>query len=116
MVLIQFTKRCSQSSCARLASWGNLTDGSGTVCAAHKSVIVDSPVVNFRAMCKVAGCRDFATWGSSASQPSHCSNHGPRVDGLVLTVLAKDTKSTPSLQHNSVTPSLPFNVKTEGYF
>ena len=116
MILVSFTKRCSQSPCARLASWGSLAGGTGIVCAAHRSVVMDGPVVNFRAMCKVAGCRAFATWGNGASQPSHCNNHGPRTDGLVLTVPTKNTMSAPirSSDGGLTSPSLHF--KTEVYF
>ncbi|CAN0482412.1 unnamed protein product, partial [Scytosiphon promiscuus] len=68
---------CADDSCTRQASWGSLAVGAGTACADHKDDIVDGPVVNFKARCKVGGCSKISAWGVSGQQPSHCRYHGP---------------------------------------
>ena len=77
---------CVHDSCTKHASWGVLDVGMATACSDHKGDIVDGPVINFKAPCKVTACKEVSTWGLSERQPSHCRYHGPLKDGLSQTI------------------------------
>ena len=51
------------------------------MCGYHKSDILGSPVINFRARCKLAGCGKISSWGQGGKQLTHCPDHGP-LEGI----------------------------------
>ncbi|CAN0219773.1 unnamed protein product [Laminaria digitata] len=109
------TKRCSHTSCLKRPGWGVLTDGVATSCLRHKGDIVSGPVINFRRLCKTAGCKSESRWGFDGTQPTHCRKHGPLQVGLVCTVGGARSKSSGSPSYGAVRgPS--FRVKTECCF
>ena len=113
-----FGDRCSHTSCTMRSSWGSLTEGAATVCGYHKSDILGSPVINFRARCKLAGCRKLSSWGQGGEQPTHCADHGPLESGLVCMVgvrTVRERRVSSGLPHHALSnPSL--DVKTECSF
>ncbi|CAM9537695.1 unnamed protein product [Laminaria digitata] len=76
-------KHCSHASCYMAPRWGGLADRAAIKCSRHKGDILGGPVINFRALCKVAGCGIVSRWGLDGKQPTHCRDHGPLEDGLV---------------------------------
>ena len=114
------TLRCSHDSCIRRPSWGVLSKGGPTVCGHHRGDIFGQPLINFRAICKVAGCARVSKWGLGGKQPSHCRDHGPLENGLVCTldVGAAGCKIPPSVHSHSYRVTTPpaLNVKTECSF
>ena len=110
--------RCSHTSCVGQSSWGTLTDGAATVCGRHKGDILGTPVVNFRARCKVARCGKLSSWGLGGEQPTHCPDHGPLVDGFLCTVAVGKTHSTgaPSDLFDGAVTRPSSSVKTECLF
>ena len=110
------TRRCSHDSCNKKPSWGVLADGVGTACAEHKGNVVDSPMINMRAPCKVVGCRKRSTWGMSEKQPSHCRDHGPLEDGLVPTLTTNRANGALPRSISRDQTRLPSHVKAECYF
>lgn len=100
--------RCCHDPCVKRPGFGALSDGTAFVCGIHRGDIVGSPAINFRALCKVAGCRKISKWGLGGKQPSDCPGHGPLEDGLVCTVAVgtAGSKLIPSsLFHNG--PLIP---------
>ena len=93
-----------------------MAGGAETACADHKSNNLDGPVINFRAPCEAAGCERFSTWGLSGKQPSHCRDHGPFKDGLVLTVRTNHSNSVPRNSSYHAVEDPPSQVKAECYF
>lgn len=79
-------KRCSHTSCLKRPGWGILTDGRATACIRQTRNLSGTPVVNFEAKCKVAGCRKQSRWGRVGKQPTYCLDHGPLQAGLVRTL------------------------------
>ncbi|CAN0303730.1 unnamed protein product [Laminaria digitata] len=109
-------RRCVHVSCTKWPAWGVLTDGAATACPGHKSNLFGGPVINFKAMCKVVGCRNVSRWGLDGKQPTHCRDHGPLMDGLMCTIGTAGNKGTcPSPSYGAVRgPSVHF--KTECLF
>ena len=77
-------KRCSHSSCLKRPSWGVVTDGKASTCGPHKSDILGTPVVDFEAKWVVASCNKKTGWEFDGKQPTHCFDHGPIQEGLIL--------------------------------
>ncbi|CAM9772964.1 unnamed protein product [Laminaria digitata] len=96
--------------------WGAMSGGVATACSDHKSNVLGSPVIHFRALCTVAGCTTFCKWGLSGEQPSHCRSHGPLVDGLTLTVPTIRNKSVCRNSPESTQGDRSLGVKAECYF
>lgn len=90
------SRRCSHDSCTKWPAWGVATDGAATVCPRHMSDILDGYAINFRAVCKVAGCTKLSRWGLNGEQPTHCPEHGALDDGLVCTVSTTRNQKYPS--------------------
>lgn len=91
--------RCAHETCTMTPNWGVPTNSSPTVCRLHMSDIKSDLVINFRAHCKVVGCRKASRWGLEGKKPTHCPVHGPLEDGLVCTVMgprARVESSKPS--------------------
>lgn len=107
------SKRCVHKSCLRRPSWGTLADVAATVCTPHKGDILGGLLINFRATCNVQSCRRESRWGLEGRQPTHCSRHGPLVDGLVYSVgKARRNKRSRDPSYVAVrSPSI--QVKTE---
>ena len=114
-MVIVHRKHCSHNLCTRRRAWGMLNDGAATVCYRHKSDIMGGPVVNFRARCKVTGCRKESRWGFDGRQPTHCREHGPLEDGLECNVSAARRQASCSASNDAVRAS-SFHVKTEFLF
>ena len=111
-----FVTRCSHKGCSRKASWGVLTGGGATTCLYHKGDSLSGPVINFAARCKVVGCAKLSRWGLAGKQPTHCSDHAPRKDGLVRTLeTVSGSRTTLSPSYGAV-KSPSFQVKTECSF
>ena len=111
-----YNKRCSHEFCTREASWGTLADGAGTACADHNMRISEGAMVNFLAPCNVLGCEEVSTWGPRGEQPSHCHDHGPLKNGLVLTVRPNRVRNNSSKSSYRALGTPSFHVKTECKF
>ncbi|CAM9677328.1 unnamed protein product [Laminaria digitata] len=77
---------CLHNSCKKSARWGVMTNSAPTACTRHKGEIFGGPVIDFKAICTVAGCSKLSRWGLDGKQPTHCRDHGPLQEELVLTV------------------------------
>ena len=109
-------RHCLRPSCFKRPAWGVLTDDGPTSCLRHKGDILDRPVINFRALCKVAGCKSSSCWGLDGKQPTHCRSHGPLMVGLVCTVERPRSKRTCRNPSFGVARCPSFRVKTECLF
>ena len=78
--------------CAKQPSSGVLENSAGMACTELKHNILDDLATNFRALCKVAGCRICSMRGITGKQPAYCLDHGPLKDSLVLTLQTIRTK------------------------
>ena len=107
---------CSDDSCTKQPSWGLMAGGAETACADHKSNNVDGPVINLRALCKVASCERFSTWRLSRKQPSHYHHHGPFKDGLALTVRTNHSNGVHRNQSYRALENPSFQVKAGSHF
>ena len=111
-----FAKRCSHAYCLKEPRWGVLADSEPTACIHHKGDILGGPVINFRRLCKVAGCNGLARWGIEDKQPTHCRHHGPRAGGLVCTVGKSRSKRSCRIPSYGAVKGLSFIVKPECFF
>ena len=109
-------KRRSHDSCTGQAVCGVPAGGGGTACADRKRKSLNSPTIHSRALCKVAGCEIVSTWGLSGKMPSHCCDHGPLEDGLVLAVRTSSTKTVRRRSSYSASGNPSFHVKAERSF
>lgn len=111
--IVHVCRPCSYYSCTNPAWWGVLAGGAGTTCDGRKDSIVEGSLANFRALCRVPRCGNYSNWGLDGKQPSHCRDHGPLKDGLVLTAVDKSIPRSSSYLHSEAPL---FHAKTEGSF
>ena len=116
MLNVRHSERCAHNSCTKRPVWGLATDCTATVCSHHKRDILGGPIIHFRAVCKIAGCRKQSRWGPLGQQPTHCHDHGPFRDGLVCISAILSTKSSCASPPNQAVPGSSFQVKPECSF
>lgn len=104
---------CAHDPCTSTPRWGILHDGYPSVCTRHKINISADLVIDFKLRCKVAGCKLLARWGLSATQPTHCPDHGRVLDGLSRTVGADRKLNSLSNSSHSSQRDGPLTVKAE---
>lgn len=69
-------RRCSHHFCTLLPVLGTHADRSEFLCSRHINSVTAGLVGDFNRKCEAEGCRLWATWGFTATQPTHCPDHG----------------------------------------
>ncbi|CAM9456438.1 unnamed protein product [Laminaria digitata] len=95
---------------------GLSADGLVTACSGHKGNILSGSAINFKALCKVVGCKKVCRWGLNGTQPTHCRDHGSLEDGLVCTVGNHRSKRRCSRPPHGAVRGPSIDVKSECLF
>ena len=107
-----YRKRCSHDPCTGPPAWGVLVDDEKAACI-RSDLLIDRPVISFRAPCETAGCNELAKWGLDGKRPTHCPVHGRLKEGLVCILGYGGSKAGFRDSYSPVLEGLYPHVKAE---